>query len=415
MPSVFYSWQSDRPIRENRAFIKEALELAIKELNGDVDDADRPDDRVELDHDTKGLPGSPDISSAILQKIDLADAFVADVTPIAITNAENGRAPRQVANPNVLIELGYAKKALGPENIVQVWNTAYTGCRPEDLPFDMRGRRGPISYSLSPGATKDDRQKALGVLAKTLRGAIAAVLAAGSTKPVVELWQTADEKDPSIWPTIAGAMTINEPDHGSGVKRVFPPPRSYVRILPSQWAGSNTVDHHDVLLGPSSGYSSGSTNGGIVTYPGTISLPHLEKMHAITKRFLSTGEVWGTKTEICGKRKEVLYVYGDEIIQHWADFIRYETKQMLDGGARLPFAVRAGVVGLSGLHWPGDTTFGRPPVALEDRFESTFAMATTDAEEIFQSLLETWINFRRIFSEPEPTMQQRQALMMRLR
>lgn len=96
MPSVFYSWQSDRPIRENRAFIKEALELAIKELNGDVDDADRPDDRVELDHDTKGLPGSPDISSAILQKIDLADAFVADVTPIAITNAENGRAPRQL-------------------------------------------------------------------------------------------------------------------------------------------------------------------------------------------------------------------------------------------------------------------------------------------------------------------------------
>jgi hypothetical protein len=46
--------------------------------------------------------------------------FVADVTPI---NA--GSDHRLCPNPNVLIELGYAVKALGWSRIVMVLNTAY--------------------------------------------------------------------------------------------------------------------------------------------------------------------------------------------------------------------------------------------------------------------------------------------------
>lgn len=415
MPNIFYSWQSDRPARENRSLIKNALELAIRELNADINDADRPDDRIELDHDTKGLPGSPDIASAILAKIDTAQAFVADVTPIAVTKAEDGRFPRQVANPNVLIELGYAKKAIGSESIIQVWNTAYTNCRPEDLPFDMRGRRGPISYKLAQGATKEARQEALAALAKALRGAIASILEAIPAGSVVEPWHATDENDPSIWPLDGGAMTINEPHHGSGVKRVCPPPRSYVRILPSRWTGSDTVDHHDVLLGPMSGFSWGATRGGVVTYPGTIIPPNLEKINAITKRFSSTGEVWATKTGISGKHKEILYIYGDEVVLYWADFLRYEIKEMRDAGAELPLKVRVGVFGLTGLHWPNDTGYGQPPVALEDRFERSFILSKCDAEDVFQALINVWIDLRRVFSEAEPTMPQKQSLMMRLR
>lgn len=414
MPTIFYSWQSDRPARVNRSFIKEALELAIKELNADVSDADRPDEQLELDHDTRGLPGSPNIAAAILAKIDLADVFVADVTPVALTAAEEGRSPRQIANPNVLIELGYAKKAVGTARVIQIWNTAFTACRPEDLPFDMRGRRGPISYNLSPSSAKEARQSALSNTAKILKSAIAAILEAGSKQPRVEAWHPSDENDASIWPTDGGSMVINEPDHGSGVKRVFPPPRAYVRILPSRWLGSDGA-LHDVLLGPMSGFSWGDTRGGLVTYPGTIGLPQLEEVHAITKRFYETGEVWATRTDVSGKHEEVLYAYGDEIVQYWAEFLRYELKQMKDGGAEPPFKVRVGVAGLSGLHWSVDSSFGQPPIALEDSIERSFTLPQGNAEEIFQAMLNVWIDFRRVFSVPEPSMPQRQALMTRLR
>lgn len=107
MPSVFWSWQSDASQRETRAIIKEALETAVSNLNGEVEEAVRSDATLSVDHDTKGLPGSPDIVASILEKIDHAVAFVADVTPIGLV--DTGKKKRHVANPNVLIELGYAK------------------------------------------------------------------------------------------------------------------------------------------------------------------------------------------------------------------------------------------------------------------------------------------------------------------
>ncbi|MBA4091666.1 MAG: hypothetical protein C0494_13900 [Sphingobium sp.] len=66
---------------------------------------------------------------------------------------------KHIANPNVLIELGYAKHALGTSRIVMVWNTALTNAKPEDLPFDMRHRRAPIPYALAAGANAADLQK----------------------------------------------------------------------------------------------------------------------------------------------------------------------------------------------------------------------------------------------------------------
>jgi len=126
--SVFWSWQSDRPARETRSLIREALVKAIDRIAVEFDEAGRP----EIDHDTRGAAGSPDIVATILTKIDRAGVFVADVTPIAIS--ENGK---HIANPNVLIELGYAKRALGTERVITVWNTAFTDARPEDLPSDV--------------------------------------------------------------------------------------------------------------------------------------------------------------------------------------------------------------------------------------------------------------------------------------
>ncbi len=50
---VFYSWQSDR--RQNRNFIRSALEAAVRELRQDLalEEAQRD---IILDRDTQGLP-----------------------------------------------------------------------------------------------------------------------------------------------------------------------------------------------------------------------------------------------------------------------------------------------------------------------------------------------------------------------
>ena len=84
---VFWAWQSDiRPGKTSRHFIREALEEAIARIN-EAQDIVEPDEgfqsAFELDHDRKGLRGSPDLANAILAKIAASSVFVADVTPIA--------------------------------------------------------------------------------------------------------------------------------------------------------------------------------------------------------------------------------------------------------------------------------------------------------------------------------------------
>ena len=61
---IFYSWQSDLENAHNRNFIKNALEKAIKELNENCS-VDEPQRKLELDHDTKGIPGTPDLANTI--------------------------------------------------------------------------------------------------------------------------------------------------------------------------------------------------------------------------------------------------------------------------------------------------------------------------------------------------------------
>lgn len=127
---VFYSWQSDLPNACNRGFIQTALEEAASTIAADNTVSIEP----VIDRDTKGVPGAPDIASTIFAKITAAHLFVADVS---ITTRVEGQRP--TPNPNVLIELGYALKALGHERVVLVFNQAFG--KLEDLPFDLRTRR----------------------------------------------------------------------------------------------------------------------------------------------------------------------------------------------------------------------------------------------------------------------------------
>jgi hypothetical protein len=119
----------------NRNLIEDALKRAIKSIKKDDTESIEP----VLDRDTAGVSGSPSISESIFAKITLADIFVADVSII-----NTGNKSRLTPNPNVLIELGYAVAQLGWDRVILVQNTAYGS--PENLPFDLRGRR-VVPYS----------------------------------------------------------------------------------------------------------------------------------------------------------------------------------------------------------------------------------------------------------------------------
>jgi len=165
--TVFWSWQSDLDSRVTREVVRFALDAAIMMLSADVEEADRP----SLTSDTQGVAGTPDIVATILRKIDEAAVFVGDVTPIAVS--ESGKA---CANPNVLLEMGYANRALSEHRVIQVWNTAFEGATLDKLPFDMRGRRGPIAFHLPVSADTTELRRG-----KAARGRVEGLI--GRTSP----------------------------------------------------------------------------------------------------------------------------------------------------------------------------------------------------------------------------------------
>lgn len=171
---VFYSWQSDLPNPCNRGLIQDALEEAATTIAADEALAIEP----VIDRDIQNVPGSPDISSTIFAKIAAADIFVADVSIISNTEAK-----RATPNPNVLIELGYALKALGHERVVLVFNRAFGAI--EALPFDLRTRH-VLAYEM-PETSTDGRAPERKKLAKQLEDALRTALSGITVKQILEV------------------------------------------------------------------------------------------------------------------------------------------------------------------------------------------------------------------------------------
>lgn len=168
--TVFYAWQSDLDGKINHYFIRDAAKAALKSLSKEA----AVDEAARLDHDTAGVPGSPDIAGTIFSKIDACAVFLADLTFVASSEPKgNGEPGRLVPNPNVLIELGYALKSVGDERVIMVMNTAFG--RLEDLPFDLRNRRFPVTYDL-PFPEAPNRKEVQRQLERDLKRAISAVL-----------------------------------------------------------------------------------------------------------------------------------------------------------------------------------------------------------------------------------------------
>jgi hypothetical protein len=162
---IFYSWQSDLPNATNRGLIEDSLEIAAGAIAGDGNVAVDP----VIDRDTEGVAGSPDIASTIFGKISAADVVVADVTIVSSSDAK-----RSTPNPNVMVEVGYALKALGFERVVLVFNEAFG--KIESLPFDLRMRRLVVYRAAPDDSDRASVRKALAIKFETaLRSALSVI------------------------------------------------------------------------------------------------------------------------------------------------------------------------------------------------------------------------------------------------
>lgn len=168
--TVFYSWQSDTPANANRSFVRQALEAAIGELAGNAEVQDAP----RVDSGMEGVSGSPEVASVMFEKIREAAIFVGDVTLVGEIIRHDGERKR-VANPNVLLELGYAASTLGWGRVIGVMNEHFGS--PQEQSFDLRNRRFPITYRLAPEQPAT-RVAALNSLSSAISGALRAAVEA---------------------------------------------------------------------------------------------------------------------------------------------------------------------------------------------------------------------------------------------
>lgn len=165
--TIFYSWQSDSPKKTNLNAIRSALKKACKRL-----EAAEPALKLVPDEATRDTSGSPNIALKILEKIEAADIFVADVTTVTPPGAD-----RPCPNPNVGYELGYAVAMLGWDRVILLFNDTI-GNFPADLPFDfVQNRTSPYSFAETDPASKGN------ALAAFLEMAVKAVIDKNPKRP----------------------------------------------------------------------------------------------------------------------------------------------------------------------------------------------------------------------------------------
>ena len=157
--NIFYSWQSDLPNSKNRNLIESCLRKAIRLLKDEIKEVSE----FSIESDSRNDIGTPDLTESIFSKIEKCDILIAD---ISIINVQSNY--RRTPNPNVLLEVGYASKAISWSNILCLFNSEFGDI--ELLPFDIRTRK-PIVYN-----TQDGTSESKIVLTKVLKAQIKEII-----------------------------------------------------------------------------------------------------------------------------------------------------------------------------------------------------------------------------------------------
>ncbi|HQU08208.1 MAG: hypothetical protein B7X04_04340 [Parcubacteria group bacterium 21-54-25] len=409
--TVFFSWQADTPNRANRAFLKEILEDVCMEIASDttLDEAMRD---VEVDSDTQGVAGQPPIAETILKKIDEAAVFVADMT-FTGTRMDD----RPTPNPNVLIEYGWALKALGNGRVVCVMNIAYGEPSAHTLPFDLAHLRWPIRYNLPEGASAEVKAQEKRKSAKALSDAVRASLA---TVPVVAVEATptfplAHAKDgPARFRDPGEAIGFEDDNFNDENKEVFLSSGSamWLRLMPTsnpdrQWP---TRELKKIgmqrslllpLLHPAGGYSYVRASDGEGMYRALSlnpeqSRPNTVQVDAVTFAF-RTGEIWSIETALLAYVTDRLP--STDIEQAFAQGLEHYAQFLHTLSIEQPYRWKAGIIGAKGRRLeyppqPGYHRIGPGSLCATDRIEDEGLLET--GQNATAALLPF---FKKIFEE----------------
>jgi len=387
---IFWSWQDDSSIKENRHFIKGALEIAVAALAGeyDLEDAGRP----SLDHDTKGVPGAAEIAPILMEKIANSAVFVADVTPVAKTTSG-----KPIPNANVMIELGWSLNKPGWKRQIYVLNKA-SGYEPSDLPFDIRGRR-VLTYTLDRDADHKIKSTVEKKLSRDLTDAIRLNLAQHREEVAAALpvpGVSAEMDEPSLW---AGA-SLGFSHQDSSVRSQWRSvnfaagPRVYIRLIPSGWKKAppdvTAIQNLGSSLMPyapthQSGGDFGATKEGFVHY--WISSDNPRKTEDATMYFEDTGEFWMVTSS-------PIYAYaGDkgrgvdltQVFRAWGDVLRRVNLVFDKYGALGVRRVEVGFTGFKEVRFPGGWVKADQPLPRRPalRFDRIQAVWSDDAQQTF--------------------------------
>jgi hypothetical protein len=365
--AVFYAWQSDLDEKVARYFIKDALEAAVKELNRELN-VEESDRQFQLDHDTKGEPGHPDIFNTILRKIDECAMFVADLSFVGATENDE-----RLSNPNVLIELGYAMKSVGAEKSILIMNDALG--KPDHLPFDLKHKRWPICFTLPPGSSSEVRQEAKRGLVSKLTEAMRSIIDRGLLEPP-------EDSPPAFVPTQhVGARSKffddSEPfatDYSFLTEKkrtlfVRAGAKLYLRLMPSRPSGElDTKEAEDIArsahISPMkiiemSGYDHVRNKYGTAAVTGNWDAGDIYAVSQILKR---TKELWGIDAFTLRKERWEEYGHGclpgsaieTTLERTLANYICVAKDHL---GLSLPLTFEAGLTGVEGYRMAMPSNF----------------------------------------------------------
>ncbi len=153
---IFYSWQSDLPGKDTRNIIGDSIDATVKFMANII--------TIIPDRDTRDRTGSPNIEQTIFEKIDDCDLFIGDLSIVTSYVDKDGNT-KYSPNPNVLIELGYAVKVLGWENVICFLNTDFG--EEKLLPFDLNHHR-VTGYSLKSKAKAEIKKDLRDIISSTI-------------------------------------------------------------------------------------------------------------------------------------------------------------------------------------------------------------------------------------------------------
>jgi hypothetical protein len=399
---VFWSWQSDTPGKIGRHFVREALEAAIKALNEEVE-VEEPEREIHLDHDRKGVSGSPDLASTILEKIKATSIFVADVTPVGTTLDR-----KALINSNVAIELGFALAHVGDQFILMVLNNHY-GNR-ETLPFDLKHKAGPIIFSLQPEASNQEIKSEQSSLSGKLKTAIRDCLEAlnrKSNKETSKHIETECVGNSAKYFDYGEALA--ERKYSGGVLRVAydSGPLLYLRVIPgSQVKPLKRNEAKDIAfgikieplnnkVGKGASWDLNSYGAITFTYP---DFSENGKVFTTSQIFLNR-EIWGLDTVLLHGSKSIPIRYVEEVFEYALRHYLYVAEHLLQ--LRPPIVVEAGAAEVRGSRMILDNNYFRQLVH-DNEIKSRHVLNNFEKQTVDAILLAIFEDFFDAAGEKRP-------------